>query len=93
MSQMARAAISGMRRSNAVCIFAAIGVFAVVAVVGVCLGGMVIIRTAKAAISFCIRRSPPFPPQTAGKGLNAANTAAQCANSVLANHVKAGRAS
>ena len=70
MSHIARAAISGMRRSTAVYVFAAIGVFAVVIVVGVFLAGMVIIRKA-AATSFCIRRSP----LTAGKGLNAAKTA------------------
>jgi hypothetical protein len=75
VSHIARAAIRGMRRSNAVCIFAAVGVFAVVAVIGVFLGGMVIIRTAKAAMSLCIRRSPPIPLLTAGKDRNAANTA------------------
>jgi hypothetical protein len=71
VSNIARAAIRGIRRSTAVYVFAVIGIFAVVAVVGVFLAGMVIIRKAAAATSFCIRRSP----LTAGKGLNAAKTA------------------
>lgn len=80
MSNIARAAIRGIRRSTAVYVFAAIGIFAVVAVGGVFLAGMVITRKAAAATSFCIRRSrlatsPSLLPLTAGKDLDAAKTA------------------